>query len=505
MRAGASSAIAVPGTAARPAPRVLFVSSEIHPLAKTGGLADVCAGLARQLARLGAEVRFLMPAYASALERVSAPRPAADLGGMLGVERVRLIGGVVPDSGLHLWLLDGPSLYLRPGTPYQDENREDWPDNWLRFGLLAHVAARIALGGAALDWRPDVVHCHDWHTGLAPYLVGRAAGPRPRTVFTVHNAAFQGNFPLECGARLGLPQDLLTPSAIEFWGRLSFLKAGIRYADRVGTVSPTYARELRAPEYGCGMEGLFEERAGDLVGILNGIDTERWDPGSDRSIAARFSADAPQGKIACKSDLQRALHLHADPAAPLVAFASRIAWQKMADVTLERLPAILTRHPRMQFALLGTGERALEEGYERLAPRFPGRLAVRIGYTEDEEHRLQAGADVLLHGSRHEPCGLAHKIAMRYGALPVVRRTGGLADTVAEGGNGFVFDTPTGADLQAAVARCLEVYTERPAQWQAMRDRAMRGDYGWERPARAYLELYGGAPASISSARSATG
>jgi len=255
-------------------------------------------------------------------------------------------------------------------------------------------------------------------------------------------------------------------------------------------VSPTYARELRTAEYGCGMEGLFEERAGDLVGILNGIDTERWDPSTDTGIAAFYSPDAPQGKAACKSDLQRALRLHADPAAPLVAFASRITWQKMADVTLERLPAILAQHPRLQFALLGTGERALEEGYERLAPRFPGRLAVRIGYSEDEERRLQAGADVLLHGSRYEPCGLAHKIAMRYGALPVVRRTGGLADTVAEGSNGFVFDAPTGDDLQAAVARCLEVYTARPAQWQAMRERAMRADYGWERAALEYLALY---------------
>jgi len=465
----------------------------------------VCAGLAAALARLGADVRFLMPAYQAALDGLRAPRTAAHLGAMLGVPALRLVEGTMPDSGLPAWLLDCPALYLRPGTPYQDAQGADWPDNWLRFGLLAHAAARIALGEARLGWRPDVVHGHDWPTGLAPLLIGRSASAaRPRTLFTVHNAAFQGNFPLDLAAPLALPRELLTPAGIEFWGRLSFLKAGIRYADRVGTVSPTYARELRTPEYGCGMEGLFAERAGDLAGILNGIDTGRWDPRTAGGIAAPFSADAPQGKAACKAELQRALGLPADAAAPLVAFASRITWQKMADVTLERLPAMLARHPRLQFALLGTGERALEQGFERLAARYPGRLGIRIGYSEDEERRLQAGADALLHGSRYEPCGLAHKIAMRYGAVPIVRRTGGLADTVTDGVNGFVFEAPTGDDLEAAVARCLETYARQPDAWGAMRERAMRGDYGWERPAREYLALYAAGKA-ISSARSASG
>ncbi len=502
----ASAALAVAKRAGGPetGPRVLLVSSEIHPLAKTGGLADVCAALPRSLAQRGADMRLLMPAYPSALDQVRAPQPAIDLGEMLGIDGVRLIGGVMPDSGLPVWLLDCPSLYRRPGTPYQDADGGDWPDNWLRFGLLAHAAARIALGAARLEWQPDTVHCHDWHTGLAPYLIGREDGPRPRTVLTVHNAAFQGNFDPVHMARLGLPRAALAPAAMEFWGQVSFLKSGIRYADRINTVSPTYARELRTPEYGCGMEGLFQQRAGDLVGILNGIDTGRWDPSTDRGIAARFSPDAPQGKAACKAALQAALGLGADPGAPLVAFASRITWQKMADVTLEHLPAILARHPRMQFALLGTGERALEQGFERLAPRFPGRLSVKIDYTEDEERRLQAGADVLLHGSRYEPCGLAHKIAMRYGALPVARRTGGLADTVREAtsdfipdaANGFVFEAPTGEDMQAAIERGLAAYEHRPAAWKALRDCAMRGDYGWERPALAYLRLYTAAPAT---------
>ena len=499
MGARGSSAIAVPATTAGPAARVLFVSSEIHPLAKTGGLADVCSALPRALARHGTDLRLLMPAYESALDRVRAPRVAAHLGAMLGMPSTRLIEGAMPDSGLPVWLLDCPALYLRPGTPYQDPNGEDWPDNWLRFGLLAHAAACIARGEARLDWRPDVVHCHDWQTGLAPYLIGRAPAPHPRTVFTVHNAAFQGNFAPEHLEQLGLPREVLVPEAMEFWGRISFLKSGIRYADRVNTVSPTYARELRTPEYGCGLEGLFEQRAGELVGILNGIDTELWDPGRHDGIAARFSTDAPHGKIACKAALQAELRLAHDPQAPLVVFASRITWQKMADVTLERLPAMLAQHPRLQFALLGTGERALEQGFERLAPHFPGRLSVRIDYAEDEERRLQAGADVLLHGSRYEPCGLAHKIAMRYGALPVVRRTGGLADTVSDGVNGFAFEAIGGEAMQAALERCLATYEHRPDTWRAMRGRAMRGDYGWERPALEYLELYA-AGAPIASA-----
>jgi len=487
---------------ARRGPRVLLVSSEIYPLAKTGGLADVCAGLPRALELQGAEPRLLVPAYESALGAARDARHVADLGAILGVEGLRLLEAAMPDSGLPVWLLDAPALYRRPGTLYQDERGEDWHDNWLRFGLLAHAACRLALGAAPDGWRPDALHCHDWHTGLAPYLVQRSGPARPRTVFTVHNAAFQGNFAPECAARLGLPPEVLAPEAMEFWGRLSFLKAGVRYADRVNTVSPNYAREICTPEYGCGLEGVFAQRAGDLVGILNGIDTGRWNPASGEGIAASFSPDAPQGKAVCKAALQRQLGLAIDPGAPLMAFASRITWQKMADVTLERLPAMLERHPRLQFALLGTGERALEQGFEQLAPRYPGRASVRIAYAEEEERRLQAGADILLHGSRYEPCGLAHKIAMRYGALPVVRRTGGLADTVSDGVNGFVFEAPTGEDLQGAVARCLATCEREPARWEAMRERAMRGDYGWERPALAYLGLYAGtATAAPSPAR----
>ena len=470
--------------------RVLLVSAEIFPLAKTGGLADVCAALPRALHSLGADVRLLLPGYESALDGVRSPRVAADLGSVLGVAPVRLLEGELPDSGLPIWLLDCPSLYRRPGTPYQDAQGADWPDNALRFGVFCHAAARIALGEFPLDWQPQVLHCHDWHTGLAPYLVARASGTRPCTVFTIHNAAFQGCFPLDASERLGLPADVLGVDGMEFYGKLSFLKAAIRYADRLTTVSRSYARELLTPEFGCGLEGLIAARAADFIGILNGIDTELWNPATDSFIARRYTAEDLDGKAACKAELQGLSGMTDDASAPLVAFASRLTTQKMADVALERLPNMLAQHPRMQFVLLGSGEHALEAGFADLARQFHGRLGVHIGYSEAEEHRLHAGADILLHGSRFEPCGLAQMYAMRYGTLPVVRRIGGLADTVTDRENGFVFDDASAQAMEKALERSLESYEAQPESWRSLQRHAMKADFAWERPALEYLGVY---------------
>jgi starch synthase len=482
--------------------RVLLAAAEIYPFAKTGGLADVCAALPRTLQALGADMRLLLPGYESALDTLRGARLAADLDTVLGVSPVRLLEGQA-ESGLTVWLLDCPALYRRAGTPYQDDHGADWPDNALRFGVFCHAIARLALGERGLGWRPELVHCHDWHTGLAPYLLSHARGERPRNVFTIHNAAFQGCFPLAMAPRLGVADEVLNPNGIEFYGQLSFLKAALRYADRLTTVSPSYARELLTPEFGCGLEGLIAARAGDFVGILNGIDTELWNPATDAFIAQRYSADALQGKADCKADLQKQTGLTPDPAAPIVAFASRLTAQKMADVTLESLPALLARHPRMQFALVGSGEPSIEAGFKSLARDYPGRMGVRIGYSEADEHRLHAGADLLLHGARFEPCGLAQMYAMRYGALPVVRRVGGLADTVAEGENGFVFHEADGAAMERALERGLERYSGTEGAWRRLQRQAMNDDFGWEPPAREYLQLYG-ATAHLSSSRSTT-
>jgi starch synthase len=469
--------------------RVLLASAEIFPLAKTGGLADVCAALPRALHSLGADVRLLLPAYESALDGLRAPRVAADLGLLLGVP-ARLLEGELPDSGLPIWLVDCPSLYRRPGTPYQDAQGADWPDNALRFGVFCHAAAHIALGESGLDWQPQVLHCHDWHTGLAPYLVARAGGKRPSTVFTIHNAAFQGCFPLDAGERLGLPAEALGVDGMEFYGKLSFLKGAICYADRLTTVSRSYARELLTPELGFGLEGLIAARAGDFIGILNGIDTELWNPATDAFIAQRYSAEDLDGKAACKAELQGSSGIAEDAGAPLVAFASRLTSQKMADVALERLPNTLAQHPRMQFVLLGSGEHALESGFAELARQFPGRLGVHIGYSEAEEHCLHAGADILLHGSRFEPCGLAQMYAMRYGTLPVVRRVGGLADTVTDRENGFVFDEASAPAMEQALERSLASYEAQPQRWHGLQQRAMQSDFAWQRPALEYLGVY---------------
>lgn len=491
--------------------RLLFVASEIYPLAKTGGLADVCAALPVAVARLGADVRLVMPGYPQALAHVVAPRIAADLGEVLPGARVRIIAGRTEDSGLPIWLVECAALYDRVGSPYQDANGADWGDNALRFAVLCHAAARLACDEAGLGWRADVVHANDWHAGLLPLLLRARSAERPKTVFTVHNAAFQGNFPLAGAARLGLPGDVLVPDGIEFFGQLSFLKAGVRYADKVTTVSPTYAREIRTPEFGCGLEGLFDARGDDLTGIMNGIDAQVWNPAADRYLPSRYSRHDMAGKRACKTAVQQALALRIDADAPLALFLSRLTSQKMADVLLAQLPGIMQRFPQLQFALHGQGEHALEAGFARLAQDYPGRMAVRIGYEEAQAHRLHGGADLLLHGSRFEPCGLTQLYAMRYGTIPVVRRVGGLADSVLDAdaeaaagsadATGFTFDEPTAEAVDAALSRCLDVYGNHPETWTALQQRGMSADFGWGPSARRYASLY----AALAPARSMPG
>lgn len=484
----------------RDALRVLLVASEIYPLAKTGGLADVCAALPRALQGCGVDVRLLMPGYPSALDQLRSPQVFAQLPALLGVDDLRIISGEMPDSGLPVWLLDSKRLFGRPGSPYQAGDGHDWPDNALRFGVFCRAAAEIAFGAAGIDWQPHIVHCHDWHSGLVPLYLREAERAAPRSLITIHNASFQGNFPLSIAPQLGLPERLLTLDGVEFFGQLSFLKAGIRYADGITTVSPTYARELCTAEFGCGLEGLLRQRRDALVGVLNGIDTELWDPATDPHLAQHYSVSNRQGKERCKVELQQQLGLEANPQRPLATMVSRVTRQKMADIVLEQLPQLLEQHPDLQFGMLGQGDRDLEQGYVELAARFPGRVAARIGYDESDAHRMHAGADILVHGSRFEPCGLAQMYAMRYGSLPIVRRVGGLADSVvdadakaadeAEPGNGFTFDEASGAALQSAVARTLDHYQRRRERWHHLQGQAMRADFGWQRSAQRYVEVF---------------
>ncbi len=482
------------GRDGRAALRVLLVASEIYPLAKTGGLADVCGALPKALREMGLDVRLLMPAYPSAIANVTGSPCITELA-RIGASSARLLAGTLPGSDLPIWLLDCPQLYQRPGTPYQDMHGDEWPDNALRYGTLCRAAVEIACG-RAVPWRADIVHCNDWHTGLIPLLLRAEGATRPRSVFTVHNAAFQGNVALSAAQMLGLDTDAATLAGIEYYGQMSFLKSGIVFADKITTVSPTYARELRTPEYGSGMHGIFESRATDLVGIMNGIDTEVWSPATDEYLARRYTANDRNGKRECKVALQASLGLRIDADAPLAISASRLTTQKMADVLLCELPELMQRHPDMQFALLGCGDRELERGFEDFARAHPGRAAVEIGYREASAHRLHAGADILLHGARFEPCGLTQLYAMQYGTVPVVRRVGGLADSVfdvqsaSNNANGFVFEDASGAALRQAVDRCVAMYASAPGAWDALVDRAMRSDFSWRRSAWNYAELF---------------
>jgi starch synthase len=473
--------------------RVLFVTSETFPFAKTGGLADVSAALPEALAELGVDIRVLMPAYPQALERAGRLQEIARLGNILGYGETRLLETHLPGSHVPVWLVDCPDLYNRAGGPYQDAEGAEWPDNALRFALLNHVAARIA-NEARGRWRPDILHANDWHAGLLPLLLSGRNGVRPATLFTIHNLAYQGLFSVDCFERLELPPECF--QSMEFYGRISFLKAGISAADAITTVSATYAREILTSEYGCGLDGLLRERAVDITGILNGADYGLWDPRIDPFIPCNYAAGSVAPKQASKRAIQDELGLAPDTDAPLLAFMSRLVHQKMPDVLLEALPTLLEEG--MQFALVAEGDHCYQEGFKQLAMRYPGRVAVRIGYEEPIAHRLVAGADMLLHPSRFEPCGLLPIYAMRYGAIPIVRRSGGMADTVMDAtpetlklgkATGFSFESITTAELIACVRRAIDLYRQ-PIPWRKLQVSAMRQDFSWRNSAGRYAALY---------------
>lgn len=475
--------------------RVLFASSEVTPLAKTGGLADVSAALPAALAGLGLDMTLIVPGYPGALDATVAKGAVADLGDFLGFGETRLVAGRMPDTGLSVWLVDCPALFARDGGPYQDGNGGDWPDNARRFGLFSHAVARLASEGID-GWHADLVHANDWQTGLVPLLLATRPEPRPRTVFTVHNMAFQGVFPMAEAAALRLPPGAATTEGCEYHGHISLLKSGLRYADRLTTVSPSYASEIALPEYGVGLDGVVRERRRHLTGILNGIDARAWDPATDRHLPVNYWPSDFAGKRACKAFVQRELGLAEDADVPLVVFASRLTEQKMADVIPAVVPAILEKGG--QFALLGQGDRGIAGALQALTALDRRRIAVRIGYDEGLAHRLHSGADIMLAPARYEPCGLVQLYAMRYGALPVVRGTGGLGDTVVDAtrsavangtATGFVFSEPTAAGLTAAVVRALALHAQ-PILWRKVQLRAMSRDFGWKRSAQRYKALY---------------
>ncbi len=476
----------------QPSYKILFASSEAYPLIKTGGLGDVSGSLPLALRELRQDVRLVLPAYQEVLRQKGKIRTVAQL--TLPPGRVRILERLLPGSRLKVWLVDCPPFFDRPGNPYQGPNGLPWPDNAERFSLFCHAVCALALDQAGLDWRPDLVHCNDWQTGLVPALLSRHP-ERPATLFTIHNLAYQGLFPEETFAALNLPWAFWSPQALEFYGQVSFIKGGLVFADRINTVSPTYAQEIQTPGFGCGLEGLLHHRREQLSGILNGID-KSWNPTRDPALPRNYSSRNLSAKQDNKRALLQEVGLPSRKGLPLLAFIGRLVEQKGIDLLLEILPRL--KELPAQVLFLGSGEKRYEDALQRLARRYPSWIAARIGFDEPLAHRIEGGADIFLMPSRFEPCGLNQMYSLHYGTPPVVHRVGGLADTVVDTtpatlrdgtATGVVFDRPDSATLMEAIKRALLLYEQRES-WHALQRHGMRQDFSWRRSARSYLALY---------------
>lgn len=470
--------------------KILFASSEIHPIAATGGLGEVCASLPVALRAFGCDCRAIIPGYRSVRDALGS-LPVVQTLRVPGWDRpIEIRRGELP-SGLTVYVVDIAELFNRPGSLYTPAAGGDWADNAYRFGIFSRAVAAIAGSDAPGAWRPDLVHCHDWQTGLVPALL-HAEPQRPATVFTIHNLAYLGLCDYATFQRLQLPGPLWSPDAIEFYGSGALIKGGIRFADAVTTVSPTYAREILTPEFGHGLDGLLRSRAHLLSGILNGIDYRQWNPAADRFIEPRYDAEHLSQKQAHKRELQRALGLREQPDALLLGSVSRLTDQKGLDLAIDAFASLAGELP-LQLALLGTGEPRLHDGLRALAQAHPGRVGLRLGYDEALAHRIIAGSDALLMPSRFEPCGLTQLCSQRYGTPPIARRIGGLADTVDDSGNGgatgFLFDAPTSAALAATIRRAYACFRD-PAVWLARQRAGMTRDFSWSASAALYRETY---------------
>jgi starch synthase len=472
---------------------ILFATSEMAPWVKTGGLGDVAAALPMALHQAGQDIRVLLPYYPALRQAFPDAPVIASLPSLAPALPSAQLRRAEAD-GLPLLLLDCPALYDRPGNPYLDAQGHDWADNGIRFGLLSRVAALLGQSASPLDWQADLVHANDWQTALAPaylhYLGGAAS------VITVHNIAFQGCFNEALLGQLGFPQHAWRFDGIEYHGQLSFLKAGLQLASQISTVSPTYAREIQHAHFGYGLAPLLRHRQGHLRGILNGVDTEIWNPANDPALSAPYAASRLAAKRQNKAALQREMGLDESDAQPLFGVISRLTEQKGLDLLLtlgDGLP-----HLPAQLVLLGSGDKQMEAGFRALAERFPGQIAVRIGFDEALAHRIEAGADCFLMPSRFEPCGLNQMYSLRYGTPPLVRATGGLADTVVDvtaatladkTANGFVLHDATPHALWQTLERVCAAWHDKRL-WQRIQQNGMRRDFSWQQAASEYLALY---------------
>jgi starch synthase len=479
--------------------KVLFATSEVAPLIKTGGLADVSAALPVALNVLGVDIRVLVPGYPQVMQVLKTRSRVATLPGLPGVPAANLIASKLP-SGLPLLVVECP-IYDRAGGPYQNGSAIDWPDNDLRFGLLSYVGALLSTPASPFAaWNPDIVHCNDWQTGLTPVYLNYVRGPKARTVMTIHNLAYQGIFPPQSANRLGLPPQAFTIDGVEYYGNMSFLKGGLQFADRITTVSPTYAREIQSEPLGMGLQGLLSRRKDVLSGILNGIDVDAWDPESDPYIERYYNVS----RLAAKQDNKRALQLRMslqdEQQTPLFGVVSRLTDQKGLDVLAE-IADELVKLPA-QLVVLGSGDPALQRSFQDLAHLHPGRIAVQIGFDEGLSHQIEAGADLFAMPSRFEPCGLNQMYSQRYGTPPVVHGTGGLSDSVVDctpatlkdrTATGFVFTPLDPVTMLENCRRAVAVYGDQRT-WRQLQKNGMQRDFSWESRAQQYLDLYRALP-----------
>lgn len=470
---------------------VLSVTSELYPLIKTGGLADVAGALPGALAETGVTMRTLVPGYPAVLGKMNGGREVASFADLFGVP-ARLIAGRV--EGLDLIVLDAPALYDRPGNPYMGPEGWDWPDNWKRFAALSWVASELGLG-LVEGYRPQVIHAHDWQAGFVPAYVKYGPSSSLKTVMTVHNMAFQGTFGAEIFPQLRLPAHAFSMEGVEYYGGVGYLKAGVECADVVTTVSPTYAAEIRTPAFGMGLEGLLNNRSGTVHGVLNGIDMDAWNPATDPSLAQNYTASTMQGRLTNKRAVQEAFGLD-ELDGPLFAVVSRLTWQKGIDLLAANIDMLVAQGG--QLAVLGSGDAELENAVRSAAMAYPGKVGLVTGYNEKLSHLVQGGADVMVVPSRFEPCGLTQLYALRYGCIPLVSRVGGLNDTVidanvaamqAEVATGVQFAPPSETALADAIRRVLALYDDEKS-WKKMQRRGMKSDVSWQASAGRYAQLY---------------
>jgi starch synthase len=492
--------------------RICFCASEVVPYAKTGGLADVAGALPRALADLGCDVRIVMPAYRAVDREKFGFRAIGQAEVAIGDARVpvRFFESRLPGSAVPVHLVANDRLFDRPGL--YGEGGRDYPDNLERFSAFCRAALALL---RHTGWPPHILHCHDWQTALLPVYLG--VEPRDPllgatgTLFTIHNLAYQGLFPRERLRATGLSPRLFTPDGIEFYGQINLLKGGLVFADLLSTVSEQYAREIQTPEFGAGLDGLLRGRAAALIGILNGVDYTAWDPSTDPLIPARYTPQDLAGKPVCKEQLQRGLDLEIGARIPLIGMITRLADQKGLDLVSSAIETFLALGA--QFALLGAGDPVYEARFQEISRRCAGQAAASLGFDEALAHRIEAGADMFLMPSRYEPSGLNQLYSLRYGTVPIVRRTGGLADTIVDASpearargtaNGFVFEPYAADALLGAVARALVMFRDAAA-WRRLQATGMRQDFSWGRSAAKYVAAYQRVIAAAGGAGHTTG